>query len=220
MSDRLLPNEKDFYRRALPHWQPNNAILFVTTRLDGSLPMYRVQEIKERREAEKQLLKGRGLTNEEMQKELRKVYDLYFNKYDALIDNSTTGPNWLKKDNIAKIWMDALFHFNGKRYVVICSTIMSNHVHFIFYKLDRSLARIMKTMKGFSSREANKILDRTGERFWQTESFDRMIRDEEELAYRINYVLNNPVEISLVKNWQAYKYNYLHQDFLKYVDSR
>ena len=133
-------------------------------------------------------------------------------------NGSTTGPHWLKEDRIAKIWSDALFHFDGDRYKIICSTIMSNHAHFIFYKLDRSLAKIMKTMKGFSAFKANKLLNRTGERFWQIESFDRMVRDRTELKYRINYVLNNSVEAGIVPHWKDYKHNYIHPDFLKFVD--
>ena len=45
-----------------------------------------------------------------------------------------------------------------------------------------------------------------------------MIRDRAELKYRINYTLNNAVESGLVKHWKAYKHNYIHPDFLKFVD--
>ncbi|MEM6320185.1 MAG: hypothetical protein AAF960_21115 [Bacteroidota bacterium] len=219
MSKRqLLTNEEDYYGRNLPHWQPENAVLFMTTRLYGSLPKRRVEELRERREAEVKLLKAKGLSKAKIQAELRKIYDLYFNKFDALLDRETTGPHWLKEPAIAKIWNDALFHFDNDRYQVICSTIMSNHAHFIFFKLDRSLGRIMKTMKGFSGYAANKILDRTGYPFWQIESFDRMIRDRAELRYRINYVLNNPIEVGLAKHWKDWPYNYIHPDFLKFVD--
>ena len=125
---------------------------------------------------------------------------------------------WLKEEAIAKIWADALSYFDGERYKLICSTIMSNHAHFIFYKLDRSLDEMMHSLKSFTGTIANKALNRIGQKFWQAESFDRMIRDRAELKYRINYVLNNPVEAGLVKHWKEYKRNYIHPDFLKYVD--
>ena len=217
MNNRLLPKEKDYYSRNLPHWQPENATLFITTRLSGSLPRAVIKELQERKEAEEQVLKSKGLSEKEINKELRKIYDLYFGKFDALLDGTSTGPHWLRDEQNAKIWTDSLFHFDGERYNVICSTVMSNHVHFIFYKLNRSLARIMKTMKGFSAREINKILGRTGNSFWHIESFDRMIRDKDELANRINYVLNNPVKIGLVNHWKDWQFNYVHPDFLKYV---
>ena len=218
MSRKLQPKEGDYYGRNLPHWQPENAVLFMTVRLYGSLPRAKIEELKERKEAEERLLRGKGLTEDALKKELYKCFNLYFGKFDKLLDESTTGPHWLKEDKIAKIWSDALFHFDGKRYKVICSTIMSNHVHFVFYKLDRGLSLIMKSIKNFSGRLANKVLNRTGESFWQIESFDRMVRDREELKYRINYTLNNAVDAGIVKHWKDYKHNYIHPDFLKFVD--
>ena len=219
MNNRLLPHEEDYYKRNLPHWQPEQAILFMTTHLSGSLPKAVIQKLREIKEAEKQRLKSRGLSEEQIKEELLKVSDLYFGKFDNLLDGTSTGPHWLKEPRNAKIWTDSLFHFDGERYHVICSTVMSNHVHFVFYKLNRSLARIMKTMKGFSAREINKNLGRTGNSFWHVESYDRMIRDDRELSNTINYVLNNPVKIGLVKHWKDWPYNYVHSDFLKYVRS-
>ena len=73
-------------------------------------------------------------------------------------------------------------------------------------------------MKGFSAREINKVLNRTGSNLWQEESFDRMIRDREELRYRINYILNNPVEANLAKHWEEWPYSYIHPDFLKFLE--
>lgn len=220
MSKRiLLPQEKDFYGRNLPHWQPENSVLFITCRLYGSLPKSKIQELQFlKTKAEKELLAD-NMPSEALQTELLKCKELYFGKFDHLLDNNKDGPHWLKNSKIAKIWHDALMHFDQTRYKVICSTIMSNHVHFIIYKLDRSLSRIMKTMKGFSAREINKLLDRTGEHVWQEESYDRMIRDRAELVFRINYTLNNPVVIGLVKRWQDWPYNYIHPDFLKFVTS-
>lgn len=220
MIRKLPPKEGDYYARNLPHWQPENAVLFMTIRLYGSLPKIKIEELKERRIAEEQLLRSKALSEEGLKKALRKCFDLYFGKFDELLDNGTTGPHWLREKRIATIWTNALFHFDGDRYKVICSTIMSNHVHFIFYKLDRGLSQIMKSLKGFSAWESNKILNRVGERFWQIESYDRMVRNRDELKYRINYTLNNPVEVGVIKNWKDYPYNYIHPNFLKFVDEQ
>ncbi len=56
MSRKLAPEEGDYYARNLPHWQPENAVLFMTVRLDGSLPRAKIEELKERKEAEERLL--------------------------------------------------------------------------------------------------------------------------------------------------------------------
>ncbi len=70
-----------------------------------------------------------------------------------------------------------------------------------------SLASIMHSIKRYSAREANLLLGRTGA-FWQEESYDRYSRDHEEWRRTINYVLNNPVKAGLVKEWQAWPWNW------------
>jgi putative DNA methylase len=58
------------------------------------------------------------------------------------------------------------------------------------------LARIMHSIKSFTSSEANKILNRNG-RFWQKEYFDRYIRNAKQFAKTIAYIENNPVKANL-----------------------
>ncbi|MGH9765501.1 MAG: hypothetical protein ACREDR_27685, partial [Blastocatellia bacterium] len=55
--------------------------------------------------------------------------------------------------------------------------------------------------------KCNVALGRTGA-FWQHESFDRVIRDEDEFDRTIRYVLNNPVKAGLVGYWKDWKWNY------------
>lgn len=214
---------KEFYRRNLPHYQPKDAVLFMTPRLKGSIPKVKLLALKEARLQEENRLQQLNLSNEEIQILIERNRELYFGKFDDLLDNATTGPHWLKDDRIAQIWSDALHHFDGRRYKMICSTIMSNHAHFIFYKLDRSMSEIMQSLKGFSSYAANKILVeeqpqiQKEDAFWQDETYDRSIRNRTELQHRINYTLNNPVKAGLVQRWQDWKLNYVHPDFLKYV---
>jgi REP element-mobilizing transposase RayT len=61
------------------------------------------------------------------------------------------------------------------------------------------LSDIVKSWKGFTAREANKILNRVGQTFWQPESFDHWIRDDEEKARICRYVTNNPVKAGLCR---------------------
>ena len=71
-----------------------------------------------------------------------------------------------------------------------------------------AVARILHSIKGFTAREANKILNRKGQ-FWQHESYDHAIRDEEERQRVIDYVLNNPVKAGFVTTWQDWPHAYL-----------
>src|SRR5207245_8898543 len=51
------------------------------------------------------------------------------------------------------------------------------------------------------------ILGRTGEAFWQDESFDHRVRDEVELERIVRYVENNPVSAGLAVNPRAWPWS-------------
>ena len=69
----------------------------------------------------------------------------------------------------------------------------------------------MRALKGVTAREANKALQRTGQRFWQEESFDHWVRSEGSFDRIVLYIENNPVRAGLVtkpEDWpwsSAYK---------------
>jgi REP element-mobilizing transposase RayT len=74
---------------------------------------------------------------------------------------------------------------------------MPNHVHLLLQP-KASLSRITNGLKGASAREANRVLGRTGQPFWQDESFDRWVRGAGEFARIREYILQNPVQAGLV----------------------
>jgi len=81
--------------------------------------------------------------------------------------------------------------------------IMANHVHVLL--LPRiSPSRLLCSMKGATAREANRILGRTGEAFWQAESYDHWVRDESEWRKIANYIEDNPVKAGLVARAEDY----------------
>ena len=57
--------------------------------------------------------------------------------------------------------------------------------------------RVMHTLKTHTALECNWLLSLRGT-FWQDESYDHCVRDEEELYRIINYVEQNPVKAGLV----------------------
>ena len=69
------------------------------------------------------------------------------------------------------------------------------------------LSTITKSIKGHTAREANRILKRTGEKFWQQESFDHWPRDEDEFFQIIRYIENNPVNAGLVKSPEEWRWS-------------
>jgi len=75
---------------------------------------------------------------------------------------------------------------------------------------DPVLVSIMQSLKGNTARKCNLALGRCGT-FWEHESFDHVVRNQEEWGRIVDYVLNNPVKAGLVKNWQDWKWSYRRQ---------
>ncbi len=165
-----------YYERTLPHWQPEGRDLFLTWRLSGSLPVQIMTALRASKT-----------------KELGKR----FREYDLELDKASSGPLWLKEPNIALAVVAGIKAVAGKG---LCRThawvVMPNHVHLLI-EPQAPMAAITKAIKGSTARQANLILGRTGEFFWQDESFDHWIRNEGELAKVKRYIERNPVAAGL-----------------------
>jgi REP element-mobilizing transposase RayT len=100
-----------------------------------------------------------------------------------------------------------LKYFNGQRYELRAWVVMPNHVHAVVWPMPGwTLSDIMHSWKSFTSRKANKTLHRAGE-FWQTESFDHWIRNEEEHARLVAYVEGNPLKAGFCKSPEEWRWS-------------
>jgi REP element-mobilizing transposase RayT len=66
----------------------------------------------------------------------------------------------------------------------------------------------LRLLKGRTARACNLELNRNGS-FWQHESYDHLVRDEQEMERTILYILNNPVKAGLVKEWKDWPFTYV-----------
>ena len=203
---------KEFYRRHLSHWQPRDAIFFVTFRLKNSLPDEVIKALQEEREHERNVLAK--LPESERTQQSYLEAQRYFARWNAYLDRAEFGRLWLSQPEIAEIVKEAMHYRDGKIYDLQAFCIMSNHVHAIFEPCRsechsdlQPLPKIMQSLKRHTARQANKILGREGA-LWQDESYDRMIRDGEEYARIIDYVLENPVKAGLASKWDAWPWTY------------
>lgn len=160
------------YRRNLPHIQPTGATFFITFRLNGSLSVSVIKELKE----EAKILENQIITNvKDKIKRKRLIYDqrkLYFGKFDKLLDKGETGPTYLKDENIGSVVADAICcrsdfqpespFKDQNQYSLICYSIMSNNVHMVINELTKPLYRIMQSLKTYTARESNKFFKQTG----------------------------------------------------------
>jgi len=171
-----------YYQRNLPHWHPDGAALFITWRLFGSL-----------------CSSGRGL---------RKDARSAFLGMDRELDRARMGPVWLKDERVARSVVDALRYGQQQLglYRLMAFALVANHVHLLIQP-NSDLSRITPTVKGFTAREANKILGRTGQPFWQDESFDDWVRNRDELNRTIRYVDRHPVFAGLAQSIEVYPWS-------------
>jgi REP element-mobilizing transposase RayT len=216
---------REFYRRHLPHYHPEYGKFHIVFRLEGSLPHEVVQRLKQEREEGERYLSGE--TNLQKRHELLLEYRKeYFEKFDLLLDGAQTGPTWLAQDSIAQIVVDAMLKRDRNDYDLVAFTVMPNHVHLIISTEDlgrgssrqrivaeTSVERVCRLLKGATAYACSRALNRSGQ-FWQHESYDHLIRSDEELERTIWYVLSNPVKAGLVETWQQWRWNYVKPEFL------
>jgi len=113
------------------------------------------------------------------------------------------GRCFLSRREIAETCEKAFHNFDGERYVVKAWCLMPNHVHVLVQIATVPMAVVVKSWKGFTARECNKILGRSGS-FWANDYWDTYMRDSEHEQTTVRYIENNPVKARLTtaaKDW-------------------
>ena len=192
--------KRHFHKRNLPHLYYNEGIYFVTYRLYDSIHPNELKNMQMLINNYRMLHPNEG--------------EKVFKKYDLLLDKPANKTQYLKQPQIFEICKKSIHYYDNKEYKLICYCIMPNHVHLVIDLINnkRLLGDILGSIKKYSARGSNKALGKKG-KFWQSESFDRLVRDEVELYYVIRYVLMNPVNAGLAKNWKEWKGTYCHPEF-------
>jgi putative transposase len=167
--------DMSFYRRRLPHWQPDGVPIFLTWRLHGTLA-------KTPRD-DGPLTEGQR-----------------FVALDRQLDHAASGPMFLKNEEVsaavAETFHLAADHWN--LYELFAWVIMSNHVHLLIQPR-KPLSEITRAVKKTSARQANMILGRSGAPFWQDESYDHWVRTGKQFDRIVQYIECNPVKAGLVE---------------------
>ena len=169
--------------RRLPHLYPNDRWLFLTWSLHGAV---RTSQYPPPHKASA----GQA-----------------FVWMDRQLDMAHAGPMFLRQDAIANL-VTASLHRGVElgHYELASFVIMANHVHVLLLP-KVAASRLMKSLKGYTAREANRLLGRTGEPFWQRESYDHWVRDEAEWRRIVSYIENNPVKAGLVLQAEDYRWS-------------
>jgi len=103
-----------------------------------------------------------------------------------------------------RLVLDHIVSGDPEFYELIATQVMPDHVHIVLCPQPAaSLSRIMKGIKGISARKLNQMRATKG-RIWQDEYFDRIVRDNDELLEKLQYMFHNPVERGLVDDPSHY----------------
>ena len=209
---------KHFYRNYLPHLNVPGATYFVTFRLGDALPAHLAEALHRTFEQEKQLIKEKY-----PHRHIHRIYQAqkrFFVQYDQVLDKAGFGACLLGKYEIAACLENTLFSLHRDLYELLAYSIMPNHVHLLIdtrIQLQRHegdlhayqpLWRIMKRIKGSSSRAINQQLNRTGP-LWQKDSYDHLVRDPREHQRIAHYILQNPVKAGLAPSWEDHPFTRL-----------
>ncbi len=192
------------HRDHLPHLKREGGSYFVTFRLAGTLPAEVFEQMKRERELilQQALAAKRPLTWTEQEE----LFRWYSTRVDAHLD-AGHGECWLRQPEVAKIVADAIRFHAGEHFDLLAWVVMSNHVHAVVRPFPgHTLSQILKSWKGFSAREANRFLQREGE-FWQGESYDHLIRDDEDMHRCCHYTTMNPVNARLCERAEAWPWS-------------
>lgn len=124
-------------------------------------------------------------------------------------DTFTTRRRWKLPPAARDIVLACCLRENSQKFDLHAAVVMPDHVHLIYSPLRRedgwsyTLPEIMKAIKGRSARQINVALKRTGP-VWQEEFFDHVLRSNDRLVDRVDYVCQNPVRAGLVSAQAEY----------------
>ena len=102
------------------------------------------------------------------------------------------------------IVLDTIVHDHRIAYWLHCAVVMPDHAHLVATPYENSaLSAFMQRIKSISSHRTNRALGRRGT-LWVDESFDRVIRADENIRRTCEYVVANPVRAGLVESVDDY----------------
>ncbi|MGH9502065.1 MAG: REP-associated tyrosine transposase [Terriglobales bacterium] len=123
----------------------------------------------------------------------------------------TTDRRWVLPAEARDIVLESCVKENGKKFELHTGVVMPDHTHLLLSPLrdcegwNFSLPQIMHAIKGVSARKINLLLARHGP-VWQEDFFDHVLRSNDSLAEKVNYICQNPVRAGLVKTEAEYRW--------------
>ena len=197
-------------RGYLPHVKREGASYFVTFRLADALPLEVLLKFEQER-AERWRLLQQGAQHGWVTKDTEEIINREFRrKLERYLDQGC-GACHLRRPEIAELLAGCVLHFEGQRYLLSEWMVMPNHVHAVLWPMPNELlGDILRSWKQYSSRRAKPMLGLGEEPFWQPESYDHWVRDDQEKARICRYVRNNRVSARLCARPEDWRWSSAH----------
>ncbi|MGC2398804.1 MAG: transposase [Acidobacteriaceae bacterium] len=103
---------------------------------------------------------------------------------------------------------------------LLAVVVMPDHVHLLLSPLRDCegwpfpLVDILQCLKSTTAHRINKFLHHSGP-VWEEESFDHILRSDESLEEKCEYIRQNPVKAGLVRRPEDYAWLWVNPDFKK-----
>ena len=173
------------YEHNLTHWEQTGKLQYITFRLADSLPQVALDELRR--------------LKEKVQKENPHPWSLETsNKFKKMTMErieywleQAHGECVLRRQEVRNIVVES-FEFVRNRCAIPAYVIMPNHIHLlILCNKDEEWSNVVGSVKQYTARRINKQLGRKG-KLWQTEPYNRIVRNEDHFLACVSYIRNNP----------------------------
>jgi REP element-mobilizing transposase RayT len=128
-----------------------------------------------------------------------------------------TNDRWQMPPAVRDIVLECCKHQHRKMVWLHIVVVMPEHAHLIVNLAHDgatgpfSVLEFMQNVKSVSAHKINRLLRHEG-RVWQEESFDHVLRTDEHLEDRIEYVRQNPVRRRLCRHPGDYKWLWVNPE--------
>jgi len=100
---------------------------------------------------------------------------------------------------------NALLHCDGDRYELDRFAIIPNHVHrLVSVESSEGILKQCRSWKQFTGRALDKRCGKTG-RFWRHDSFDHLVRSQEQMEWLRRCIKENPVKAGVTNEESLYR---------------
>ena len=195
--------EVTIYYGRLPHWDQPGVMCFITWRTADSVPAdvlgrWRVERAIWLRQhgIEPQAANWRERLRTLSLAARRDYHARFTGRWMEYLDECH-GECVLRHPELSAIVAQSLLHYDGAEYEISDFVVMPNHVHLLAqFRNEGGMKSCCQNWKHYTARQINDCQGQSGH-FWQTESFDHLVRSLEQFEYLRGYVERNPIDAGL-----------------------